>query len=235
MSGDPSLEKTKEIVLMFEACGADIIELGVPFTDPVADGPTIQRASERALQNGVTLRKVIPLVNELRKTTQIPIVLMTYYNPVFKYSEEEFINDATDAGVDGVIIPDLPPDEAEHFINLSRRVSLDTIFLLAPTSTSDRIKKVAKASSGFIYYVLITGITGARLLLDGTIEKSIQEIRSYTEKPIAVGFGVSTPQEASTVARLADGVIVGSAIVKKLNESPEELRSYLTSLRESIQ
>ncbi|MBM4128841.1 MAG: tryptophan synthase subunit alpha, partial [Nitrospira sp.] len=146
-----------------------------------------------------------------------------------------FINDATDAGVDGVIIPDLPPDEAEHFINLSRRVSLDTIFLLAPTSTSDRIKKVAKASSGFIYYVLITGITGARLLLDGTIEKSIQEIRSYTEKPIAVGFGVSTPQEASTVARLADGVIVGSAIVKKLNESPEELRSYLTSLRESIQ
>jgi tryptophan synthase alpha chain len=234
MSGDPSLEKTRDTVLMLKACGADIIELGVPFTDPLADGPTIQRASERALKAGVTLKKVVSFVKDLRQSTQIPLVLMTYYNPVFKYGEERFVKDAKDAGVDGVIIPDLPPDEAESFIRGSREVSLDTIFLLAPTSTPDRIKKVAKASSGFIYYVSITGITGASLRLDGSMEALISEIRKYTEKPIAVGFGVSTPQEASAVAEVSDGVIIGSAIVKKLNESPEELRRYLTSLRKAI-
>lgn len=234
MSGDPSLERTRDTVLIFEDCGADIVELGVPFTDPVADGPIIQRSSERALEKGVTLRRIIEFIKDLRQSTRIPIVLMTYYNPVFKYGEENFVKDAKDAGIDGVIIPDLPPDEAESFIKPSRKASLDTIFLLAPTSTPDRIKKVAKASSGFIYYVSITGITGGRLLLDETIEVSIKEIRKYTDKPIAVGFGVSTPQEASAVAGISDGVIVGSAIVKRLNESPEELKSYLTSLREAI-
>lgn len=234
MAGDPSLERTKEIVLLFEECGADIVELGVPFSDPLADGPTIQRASERALKNGVTLRKAISHVKDLRQTTQIPIALMTYYNPVFKYGEENFIKDSKDAGVDGVIIPDLPPDEAEDFIKQSRKAVLDSIFLLAPTSTEDRIKKVTKASSGFIYYVSITGITGANLLLDGSMEVLISKIRKYTDKPIAVGFGVSTPEEASAVARVSDGVIVGSAIVKKLYESPDELRRYILSLREAI-
>jgi tryptophan synthase alpha chain len=234
MAGDPSLERTKEIVLLFEECGADIVELGVPFSDPLADGPTIQRASERALKNGVTLRKVISHVKDLRQTTRIPIVLMTYYNPVFKYGEENFIKDSKDAGVDGVIIPDLPPDEAEDFIKQSRKAVLDSIFLLAPTSTEDRIKKVTKASSGFIYYVSITGITGANLLLDGSMEVLISKIRKYTDKPIAVGFGVSTPMEASAVARVSDGVIVGSAIVKRLHETPDELKYYLISLREAI-
>lgn len=234
MAGDPYLERTKEIVLMLEECGADIVELGVPFTDPLADGPTIQRASERALKEGVTLKKVIAFVKDLRETTQIPIALMTYYNPVFKYGEEKFVNDAKDAGVDGVIVPDLPPDEAENLIKLSRKVNLDTIFLLAPTSTEDRIKKVVKASKGFIYYVSITGITGARLLFDGSIEALISEIRKYTDRPVAVGFGVSTPEESSAVARVSDGVIVGSAIVKRLNESPDKLKDYLISLREAI-
>ncbi|MDH5202012.1 MAG: tryptophan synthase subunit alpha [Nitrospirota bacterium] len=234
MAGDPSLEKTRDIVLMFEECGADIVELGVPFTDPIADGPTIQRASERALKAGVTLKKVIVFVNELRQSTQIPIVLMTYYNPVLKYGEENFIKDAKDAGVDGVIVPDLPPDEGEEFISQSRKAGLSTIFLLAPTSTSDRIKKVAKASKGFIYYVTITGVTGSALLLDGSIETVLSEIRKYTDKPVAVGFGVSTPEEASVVAKISDGVIVGSAIVRRLHESPDDLRSYLISLREAI-
>jgi tryptophan synthase alpha chain len=234
MAGDPSLERTKETVLLFEECGADIVELGVPFSDPLADGPTIQRASERALKNGVTLRKVISHVKDLRQTTRIPIVLMTYYNPVFKYGEENFIKDSKDAGVDGMIIPDLPPDEAEDFIKQSRKAALDSIFLLAPTSTEDRIKKVTKASSGFIYYVSITGITGANLLLDGSMDVLISKIKKYTDKPIAVGFGVSTPMEASAVAGLSDGVIVGSAIVKRLHETPDELKYYLISLREAI-
>jgi tryptophan synthase alpha chain len=234
MAGDPSLEKTRDIVLMFEECGADIVELGVPFTDPIADGPTIQRASERALKAGVTLKKVIAFVKELRKSTQIPIVLMTYYNPVFKYGEEIFIKDAKDAGVDGVIVPDLPPDEGEEFIQQSMKAGLSAIFLLAPTSTVGRIKKVVKASKGFIYYVTITGVTGAALLLDSSIETLVSEIRKYTDKPIAVGFGVSTPEEASAVAKVSDGVIVGSAIVRRLHESPDELRNYLISLREAI-
>jgi len=234
MAGDPSLEGTKEAVLLLEECGADIVELGVPFSDPLADGPTIQRAAERALKNGVTLRKVISLVKDLRQSTQIPLILMTYFNPVFKYGIDNFIKDAGVAGVDGMIIPDLPPDEAEDFIKLCRKAPLDTIFLLAPTSTDERIKKVAKASSGFIYYVSITGITGSGLLLDGSMNRLISNIRKHTDKPISVGFGVSTPEEASSVAGLADGVIVGSAIVKRLHENPGELRGYLISLRDAI-
>jgi len=234
MAGDPSLDKTAEMVHILEECGADIIELGVPFSDPLADGPTIQRASERALRNSVTLRKVISLVRDLRQSTQVPLVLMTYFNPVFKCGIEDFIGNARVAGVDGMIIPDLPPDEAEDFIRLSRKASLDTIFLLAPTSTDERIKKVAKASSGFIYYVSMTGITGANLSLDGSMETLISSIREFTDKPIAVGFGVSTPDEASTVSKLADGVIVGSAIVKRLHEAPDELKDYLAGLREAI-
>ena len=159
---------------------------------------------------------------------------MTYFNPVFKYGAEKFIADAVRAGVDGVIIPDLPPDEAGEFIRFSRKTGLDTIFLLAPTSTEDRIEKVAQSSSGFIYYVSITGITGSNLLLDGSIERLLANIRKHTGKPIAVGFGVSTPDEASAVARTADGVIVGSAIVKRLFEAPETLKDFLLRLRAAI-
>ena len=234
MAGDPSLERTREVVLLFEECGADIVELGVPFSDPLADGPTIQRAAERALRNAVTLKKVVSLVRDLRQATQIPLILMTYFNPIFKYGTEDFIKDAASAGADGVIIPDLPPDEAGDFIRLARKAPLDTIFLLAPTSTEDRIKKVSKASSGFIYYVSITGITGANLLFDGSMDLLISNIRKFTDKPIAVGFGVSTPDDAAAIAKISDGVIVGSAIVRILHEKPGELKSYLTSLREAI-
>jgi tryptophan synthase alpha chain len=234
MAGYPSLESTKNVLLLFEECGADVVELGVPFTDPLADGPIIQRASERALLQGITLKKVIAFVRVLRQSIHVPLVIMTYYNPVFKYGEEAFVKDAKDAGVAGLIIPDLPPDEAGNLIRFARRESLDTVFLLAPTSTPERIKKVAKASRGFIYYVSVTGITGSRLLLDGSLEIFISGIRKYTDKPIAVGFGVSSPEEASSVSKVSDGVIVGSAIVKRLHESHDDLRRYLISLREAI-
>jgi tryptophan synthase alpha chain len=234
MAGDPSFETTKETVLMLEQCGADIVELGVPFSDPLADGPTIQRAAERALKNNVTLRKVIAFVKDIRSFTQIPLILMTYFNPVFKYGSEHFIRDAADAGVDGLIIPDLPPDEAADFIKHARKANLDTIFLLAPTSTEDRIRIVTKASKGFLYYVSITGTTGSGLLFDGSMERLISEIKGCTDTPVAVGFGVSTPEDAATVAKVADGVIVGSAIVKRLHETPDTLKDYVISLRQAI-
>ncbi|TFG35796.1 MAG: tryptophan synthase subunit alpha [Nitrospirales bacterium] len=234
MAGDPSFETTKETVLMLEQCGADIVELGVPFSDPLADGPTIQRASERALKNNVTLRKVIAFVKDIRSSTQIPLILMTYFNPVFKYGSEHFIRDAADAGVDGLIIPDLPPDEAADFIKHARKANLDTIFLLAPTSTEDRIRIVAKVSRGFLYYVSITGTTGSGLLFDGSMERLISEIKGCTDTPVAVGFGVSTPEDAATVAKIADGVIVGSAIVNKLHKTPDTLKDYVISLRQAI-
>lgn len=234
MSGDPSLHATEEIVLLFEECGADIVELGVPFSDPLADGPTIQEAAERSLRAGTTLRKVISWVSGLRQKTEIPIVLMTYANPIFKYRIETFVDDAVAAGVDGVIVPDLPPDEAGELIRESRKRGLDTIFLLAPTSTRERVKKIARASRGFIYYVSITGITGAALLLDGSLEQSIALIRSYTDQPVAVGFGVSKPEDATAIAKVADGVIVGSAIVRRMHEDPGSLRDYLIALRTAI-
>jgi tryptophan synthase alpha chain len=234
MAGDPTLEKTQEIVLLFEKCGADIVELGVPFSDPLADGPTIQHAAERALQGGTTLRKVITFVEDIRRVTQIPLILMTYYNPIIKYGIEHFAQDAAHAGVDGVIIPDLPPDEADDLIAVSKSSSLNTIFLLAPTSTDKRIIKVAKASTGFIYYVSITGITGTSLLIDGSLHASIAKIKHSTHKPVAVGFGVAKPEEATEVARVADGVIIGSAIIKKYHEDPDALQDYLRSLREAI-
>lgn len=234
MAGDPDIKKTFGQVMMLQECGADIVELGVPFTDPLADGPTIQRAAERALKAGVTLKKVVSFVRELRHHTQIPIVLMTYYNPVFKYEEELFIKEAVDAGVDGVIIPDLPPEEAAAFIKSSLRANLSTIFLVAPTSTEVRIKKIAAASTGFLYYVSITGITGSKLSHNKTFQSHIFRVKQLTDKPVAVGFGVSTPEDAKKIAHIADGVIVGSAIVKKFYEHPEGARSFIKKLREAI-
>ncbi|MCI4624353.1 MAG: tryptophan synthase subunit alpha [Candidatus Magnetoovum sp. WYHC-5] len=235
MAGDPDLDKTAELVLTLEDCGADIIELGVPFSDPLADGPTIQRAAERALAKGVTLKKVLTLVSGLRKKTNIPIVLMTYYNPVFKYGGGEFIKDATECGVDGIIVPDLLPDEEETFITNCKTYALDTIFLLAPTSTTKRVQLAAIKSTGFIYYVSITGITGANIILESSIAQMVNTIRETSQKPVAVGFGIKTPAEARQVARIADGVIVGSSIVKAINDSSlDELKTYIRALTEAI-
>ncbi|MCI0469133.1 MAG: tryptophan synthase subunit alpha [Nitrospirae bacterium] len=234
MAGDPSLEKTREHLLLLERCGADIIELGVPFSDPLADGPTIQRAAERALKAGIALKDVIQFVKGIRQNMRIPLVLMTYYNPVFKYGEGRFVKDAVDAGIDGVIIPDLPPDEGKALIGLSKKAGFETIFLVAPTSTEERIRIISKASSGFIYYVAITGITGSRLALDKTFEGHIGSVKQMSGKPVAVGFGVAAPDDARMMAGMADGVIVGSAIVKKLHENQTEAEEFIKKLREAI-
>jgi len=234
MAGDPTLERTRETTLLCERCGADIVELGVPFTDPLADGPTIQRAAERGLEAGINLKKVVGLVRQLRQDTQIPLVLMTYYNPVFKYGVERFVREAVHAGVDGLIIPDLPPEEAGELIGATNPDVLAVIFLLAPTSTSQRTKKIGHVSRGFIYYVSMTGITGSRLDLDAALQASVENVRKTTNKPVAVGFGISTPEEARTVAKFADGVIVGSAIVRRLHESPEGIKDFLLELRRAI-
>jgi tryptophan synthase alpha chain len=234
MAGDPDVNRTRELVKILEDSGADIIELGVPFSDPLADGPTIQKAAQRALAGGMTLSGVVGLVADLRQVTQVPIILMTYYNPVFRYGEERFVRDASSAGVDGIIVPDLPPEEAGTIRKSAKKEDFDTIFLLAPTSTEERIRTVAGASTGFIYYVSITGITGSKLSMDVSIESHISRIRQESRTPVAVGFGISTPEEALAVSRFADGVIVGSAIVKRAGERDAELKAYLNSLRRAI-
>lgn len=219
-AGDPSLAMTGRLVLALEKSGADIIELGIPFSDPIADGPTIQAASQRALKNSkVNLKDVFGINISLRVKTDIPIVFMTYFNPVLKYGLERFFKSCEASGVDGVIIPDLPPEEAKGLIALGKSSSVSTIFLIAPTSTRDRIKDIAKSSSGFIYYVSLTGVTGAREKLPTEILSNVRLIKSITDKPVAVGFGVSSLAQAKRIAEVADGVIIGSAIVKLIGEN----------------
>ncbi len=234
MAGDPSLAKTEEAVCLLEECGADIVELGVPFSDPLADGPVIQRAAERALRRKVTLTKVLKTVASLRKKTGMPLVLMTYFNPLFKYGINRFITDARSAGVDGVIIPDLPPDEEVGFRQSAHAHGLDTIYLLAPTSTEERIRLVTRASTGFVYYVSLTGITGSQIQINRRMKEMIELIRSVSNKPVAVGFGVKTPDDARNITQMADGVIVGSSIVKMIEEDSRKLKKYLLSLRKAL-
>jgi tryptophan synthase alpha chain len=233
MAGDPSVKETIRHITDLESAGADVIELGVPFTDPLADGPTIQRAAERALLGGVTLRKVLDIVSSVRERVTVPLVLMTYFNPVFRFGIDAFVEKAVRAGTDGIIVPDLIPEEAGSLVDSSRRHGLDTIFLLAPTSTPDRIRKVVKASTGFIYYVSITGITGGMLSLNSAMKHTLDLIQAGTNKPIVVGFGIATPDEASAVAKLADGIVVGSAIVKRIAEN-RDVSGFVRSIREAI-
>ncbi|MDA8091837.1 MAG: tryptophan synthase subunit alpha [Nitrospiraceae bacterium] len=243
MCGDPSLEKTAQLVKLLEECGADAIELGVPFSDPLADGPVIQAAGLRALNAGVNLRVVIEFVKKVRteKFTDVPLILMTYFNPVFRYGEDAFILDARAAGVDGVIIPDLPVEEGDSMAKSAGRQGLDVIFLAAPTSGDERLKKVARASNGFIYFVSITGITGAKLEISEELRSSLAKLEGpaqagqKNQKPVVVGFGIRTPGEAGMVSALADGVVIGSAIVKAAAESSDaELKEYLLALRAAI-
>src|SRR5947208_798206 len=214
MAGDPTLEDTETYVQQVAAVGADVIELGVPLSDPIADGLVIQQAAERALRSGTTLKKILATVRSLRTKTQVPLVVMAYYNSIFRYGEAAFCRDAVAAGVDGLIVQDMPPDGAATIHPLAEAAGLDVIFLLAPTSTAKRETAVARLSRGFIYYVSLTGITGAKLTDKADVEKKVREIRRYTKTPIAVGFGIATPDDAREVARIADGVIVGSALVK---------------------
>lgn len=242
MAGDPDLATTKELILAMEKAGCDIIELGAPFSDPLADGPVIQKAAIRSLRNHTSVADVLGLVADLRKTSSIPLILMTYYNLIFKYGEERFVGDAAAAGLDGVILPDLPPEEAGVLITAAKKAGLDTIFLLAPTSTDDRVKLVSRVSHGFIYYVSLTGVTGANLgMQTEAIREAVGKIKAVTDKAVAVGFGIATPEQAAQVALWgADGVIVGSALVKIIEEnigSPElvsRAAAFCASLKQGV-
>lgn len=220
-AGDPDLESTRRHFEVIENNGADIIELGVPFSDPLADGPVIQAASQRALKGGTTLRKIVGLVAEIRKTSELPIVLMSSFNPVFVYGLQEFVDDAVAAGVDGVILPDLPPEEAGEFRALADAKGLDMIFLLAPTSTPERVAMVAERSRGFIYYVSLTGTTGVKSQLSEALAGKVAAIRQVAQQPVLVGFGISGPEQAREAAAVSDGVIIGSAIVRIIEQNPD--------------
>jgi len=234
MAGDPSLQETEQLVVELEQAGADIIELGVPFSDPIADGPVIQQAAERALRSGTTLRAILSMITGLRTRTQIPLVLMAYYNSIHAFGPERFCQEAAQAGVDGLIMPDMPPDEAGPLKGPAAAAGLPLIFLLAPTSTAERRAFVARQSQGFVYYVSLTGITGAKLLNIADVGKNVEKIRKVTRVPVAVGFGVATPEDAANVAAIADGVIVGSAIVKQIaayREKPEMVKHVAEFVR----
>jgi tryptophan synthase alpha chain len=218
VAGDPDLKATEALVLKMAECGADIIELGIPFSDPLADGPTIQASSQRALKNGVNLKEIFRMTQRL-KGISTPLVLMTYFNPAYQYGLRSFAEDCYRSGIDGVIIPDLPPEEAGPWIREARPFKVDTIFLLAPSSSLERIRLVSRYSRGFLYYVSVTGVTGTRGNLPDGLETTIGEIRKCSQKPMAVGFGISTPEQVKEVSRFADGVIVGSAIVKRIEEN----------------
>jgi len=213
-AGDPELAFTERLVPEMAAAGADIIELGVPFSDPMADGLTIQLSSERALAGGTNLKSILATVKNIRQKCDVPILLMGYYNPVFVFGPERFCSEASAAGVDAVLLVDLPPEEAGEFVRYADRYKIDFIPLLTPTSDASRIEKVKVAGRGFIYYVSVAGVTGARASLAADIGTMVRMISAETSLPVAVGFGISTPGQAGAVAKLADGVVVGSALVK---------------------
>lgn len=218
-AGDPSPDRTPAIALALEACGVDILELGIPFSDPLADGATIQAAAGRAIAAGTTVAGVLGIVREIRKTSELPIVLFTYLNPVYVYGYERFIGEASEAGADGLLILDLPPDEAARNAELLAASGLLSIRLIAPTTPPSRMELIAKSAEGFIYYVSREGVTGEQTSLSDTISSQVAEIRKHTTLPVAVGFGISSPDQARQVAAQADAVVVGSAIVRKIAES----------------
>jgi len=217
-AGDPNITITKRLVMEFENRGVDIVELGVPFSDPLADGPTIQAASQRALKHNICLKDIFRAVRSLRKTVRIPFVLMTYYNPVLQYGVKKFISDAKDSGVDGVIVPDLPHEESDELLSYAKKEDFSLVQFAAPTSTDDRLKAVSRKAGGFIYYVSITGVTGARSKLEHDVKENVRRIKRFTRKPVCVGFGVSTPEQARYISRVADGVIVGSAVIRVIEK-----------------
>jgi tryptophan synthase alpha chain len=218
-AGDPSLEATRELVLELEKSGADILEIGVPFSDPTADGPIIQAASQRAIKTGTTLRGVLDLVAEIRRASQIPIVLFGYFNPIFAYGAEKFSQAAKDAGVDGILVVDLPPEEAGELRVFTDAAGIDFIALVAPTTGRNRLKTILQDATGFLYYISITGVTGAAAPKAEDIAREIGKIRKMTRMPVAVGFGISSAAQARAIAGVADGIVIGSAVVQRIDEN----------------
>jgi len=240
VAGDPGIERTRELVREFAQRGADLIELGVPFSDPMADGPANQRASARGLKAGATLPVILAMVAELRRETEIPLILFGYFNPIFHYGCERLCRDAAQAGIDALLIVDLPPEEAAELAAPARAAGLDLIYLLAPTTPLERSRVIAQNATGFLYYVAVTGVTGARATLGADLEEKVRGLRTVTDLPIGVGFGISSPEQARAVAGFADAVVVGSAISQLIEQhaaSPgmvEIVGDFVAALKDGV-
>ncbi|MDO8736791.1 MAG: tryptophan synthase subunit alpha [Thermoleophilia bacterium] len=236
--GYPTMHECRHVLEAFISGGADMIEMGVPFSDPLADGPVVQASTQQALEQGVTPDDVLQLASEF--SARIPVVLMVYYNCVFAYGQDRFIEAAAAAGVDGLIVPDLPVDEGTEFIDICRKSGVDPILLVAPTSPDERIELIAKSASGFIYCVSVAGVTGARTSLSDQLPAFIARVRKRTDVPLAIGFGVSTPEHAAEVAKYADGVIIGSRLINLVGEAPDidtagrAIRTFLNEVNEVL-
>lgn len=232
--GYPDIKTTKRLIKSFEKSGVDIIELGFPFSDPLADGPTIQFSSEAALKNKIQMRDAFDLVSELRREgVNLPVLFFSYFNPIFHHGPELFAKQAARAGFDGVVIPDLPPNEESGFTRALDQYGLSPVYLIAPTSHEKRVDLIVRKSQGFIYYVSLKGVTGARRSLASDIEGHLRQIKKKTKKPVLVGFGVSSPEQAASLARISDGVIVGSAIIDKIRNAkgnPEAAERYIREM-----
>ena len=233
--GYPSLKATEELILAFEKIGVDIIELGIPFSDPLADGPTIQYSSEYALSKGIKLEDAFKLVQKLRKRgCQIPIICFTYLNPVYQYGVRHFPHQAKQSGFDGLIIPDLPPEAEKTLAQGCKKSGLSQIFLIAPTTDSKRVLSIDRKSQGFVYYVSLRGVTGARKSLAAQVRRDLKKIRSKVRQPLLVGFGVSSPVQAKELSRLSQGVIVGSAIIDRIRRSGDKIKDVIPFIRQMV-
>jgi len=238
-AGDPDIETTYDIVLALEEAGSDIIELGIPYSDPLADGPTIQASSQRALNKGVKIPDIMKIVEKIRLKSDIPLVYLVYYNSIFKYGMQKFLEESKKAGVDGLIIPDLPLEERKDILKEADKYSIYLIPLVAPTS-KERIKLITENGKGFVYCVSITGVTGARENIETDIEEYMKTVSQYTDMPKAIGFGISTPEMAKKLKDFSDGIIVGSAIVERIakgynkSEMLKEVKSFVSSLKEVL-
>jgi tryptophan synthase alpha chain len=233
-AGDPSPAQTPALVAALERGGADLIELGVPFSDPIADGPVIQRGSDRALKAGTTVAAVLDIAAEIRKHSEIPLLLFTYMNPVLRYGLDRLAKDAVSRGIDGCLLTDLSVEEAEPYTAVMRKAGLDTVFLAAPTSTDRRLKLVGQYSTGFVYLVSRTGVTGERANVSDEVSPLVQAMRKVTDLPLAVGFGISTAEQVRAVGAVADGVVVGSAIVRVIEENAAQLEAFTRELASGL-
>jgi tryptophan synthase alpha chain len=237
-SGDPDLETTKKLILALDKAGATVVELGIPFSDPVAEGEVIQQANLRALKKGCTTDKIFDMIKEVRKETQVPLVFLTYINPIFTYGTDKFYAKCAEVGVDGTIIPDIPFEEKGEVLDSCKKYGVDLISLIAPTS-ADRIQMIAKEAMGYIYLVSSLGVTGVRTTITTDLGAIVQEIRKVSKKPVAVGFGIATPEQAKQMATISDGAIVGSAIVKIIGqygrESVQPVTDYVTKMVKAVE
>lgn len=223
MGGFPNEDTFVRLLKTLDDCSSDVIEVGIPFSDPIADGPTIQKAGKIALERGASLKRILGTLNKVRSEIQAPIVLMTYWNPILKMGVDKFVETIKDSNIAGVIVPDLPPDEASYWMDVAGAHGVDTIFMVAPTTTPKRLRTIVKASKGFVYLVSMTGVTGNVLVVSDALLKTVANVKKLTSLPVAVGFGVSNPDQAAALSDVADGVIVGSALIKKCLEAPDEL------------